>query len=380
MRIAILTHSTHPRGGVVHALELGDALARLGHDAVVHAPDAKGDGFFRSSLCKTVAIPAAAAPDVATLVALRRAEYCRYFQAKANRDFDVFHAGDSISANALADLKEAGIISRFARTVHHVDAFYDPMRTALQARGIVAADRHFVVSRQWQTVLGREYGLAAEIVGNGVDTTWFTPVADHHDAELQARLQLGGGPILLSIGGIEERKNSLRILQAFESLQSEYPSAQLVIAGGASLLDHSQFQRKFYQARSTMGIAQDRIIVTGPMPQGLMPALYRRADLLAFPSLKEGFGLAVLEAMACGVPVVTSNFAPFTEYLNTSDVAWCDPYDVTSITQAMAFALTADAQCELRRNGLAVAGRHDWRRTAEAHLDIYGSLREHADA
>ncbi|HEY9215450.1 MAG TPA: MSMEG_0565 family glycosyltransferase, partial [Ancylobacter sp.] len=58
LRIAILAHSTNPRGGVVHALELADALTRLGHEAAVHAPDAKGTGFFRPTLCETVSVPA----------------------------------------------------------------------------------------------------------------------------------------------------------------------------------------------------------------------------------------------------------------------------------------------------------------------------------
>ena len=72
LRIAILTHSTNPRGGVVHALELGDALCRLGHEATVHAPDASGAGFFRDTLCATVAV--AASPvgrDITAMVETR---------------------------------------------------------------------------------------------------------------------------------------------------------------------------------------------------------------------------------------------------------------------------------------------------------------------
>ena len=69
------------------------------------------------------------------------------------------------------------------------------------------------------------------------------------------------------------------------------------------------------------------MIRTGPLPQALMPALYRAAHALVFPSIKEGFGLVVLEAMASGVPVVTSRIAPFTEYLGDGDVLWCDPCD-----------------------------------------------------
>jgi glycosyltransferase-like protein len=376
LRIAICSHSTNPRGGVVHALALGDALVRLGHQAVVHAPDVNGSGFFRSSLCQTVAIPASAAGNVPELVAKRRAEYGQYFSRDGNRDFDVFHAQDSISANALADLKRDGKISRFARTVHHVDRFDEPVLTMLQARGIASADRHFVVSRQWQLHLDRHFGIQAEIVANGVDTQIFSAKADASDAQLRGLLRLGGGPILLAIGGIEERKNSLRILQAFARLRGQYENAQLIVVGGASLLDHSDYQRAFHGALSARKLPENSIIITGPLPQVLMPALYRAADMLVFPSTKEGFGLAVLEAMASGIPAVTSSIAPFTEYLKAQDAAWCDPYDVASIAAAMRQALEPLARQNLVRRGLTIAARHDWRQVAVAHLTAYAALRE----
>lgn len=380
LRIAILTHSTNPRGGVVHALELGDALVRLGHEAVVHAPDARGKGFFRPTLCETVTIPAGVAGNVTDLVARRRGEYSRYFHEKSNEKFDVFHAQDSISANALADLKSSRVISRFVRTVHHIDEFDDPKLTALQIRGIAAADRHFTVSRHWQKHLRDEFGLASEVVGNGVDIARFTPAPDAGDAPLRARLRLGGGPVLLSIGGIEERKNSFRILQAFQAFRRAHQTAQWVIAGGASLLDHSEYRQRFDAARSASGMPEDAIIITGPLPQAEMPALYRCADMLVFPSVREGFGLAVLEAMASSVPVVTANIAPFTEYLKHRDAAWCDPYDAMSIGRAMRHAIAPPVRDELRENGRRVAAEHDWRHTASAHLETYASIRERTHA
>jgi len=112
------------------------------------------------------------------------------------------------------------------------------------------------------------------------------------------------------------------------------------------------------------------------MPQAEMPALYRAADVLVFPSIKEGFGLVVLEAMASGLAVVTSRIAPFTEYLGERDVAWCDPYDVESISQAVLRALDPLARDELIARGDAVSAQHDWGRTAAAHLNIYEKMRE----
>lgn len=375
LRIAILTHSTNPRGGVVHALELGEALVRLGHDAVVHAPDPTRSGFFRAAACETVSVPAEPAPkNLIDLVTRRREEVAEYFRHERHRDFDIFHAQDSISANALADLK-IDTRFRFARTVHHLDSFDDTRLMALQARGVAAANQLFVVSRQWQHHLRRHFGRQASIVGNGVDTARFSRIEDERDAPLRARLGLGAGPVLLAIGGIEERKNTLRLLQAFESIRSRHGSAQLVIAGGASLLDHSGYRRAFETARAAMQLPNDAIRLAGPIPQAAMPALYRAAGLLLFPSVSEGFGLAVLEAMASGIPVVTSRIAPFTEYLGEDDVAWCDPYDIASIAQAIGQALDPQRRPAFIARGAAVAARHDWRRTARCHLETYATMR-----
>src|SRR5262249_22527147 len=128
------------------------------------------------------------------------------------------------------------------------------------------------------------------------------------------------------------------------------------------------------------GLPDDAVIRTGPWPQALMPALYRAATALVFPSIKEGFGLVVLEAMASGVPVVTSRIAPFTEYLGDDDVQWCDPFDEASIAVAMVQSLDGSHRARLIERGHAIAARHDWATTARAHLANYDRLREPAHA
>ena len=382
MRVAILTHSTNPRGGVVHGLELGDALCRLGHQAVVHAPDATGAGFFRDTLCGTSSVPASpVGRDTTAMVETRIADYVRYFERPQNRSFDVWHAQDGISGNALATLKERGLIPGFARTVHHVDTFEDQRLSALQLRAITAADHLFVVSRVWHRWLAGELGVDAWEVGNGVDTSRFSPTPDATDAALRARLRLpAGSPVLLAVGGVEERKNTIRLLEAFRVLQRQLPSCRLLIAGGASLLDHGAYQARFAQMLAQSALPVGAVIRTGPWPQALMPALYRAATSLVFPSTKEGFGLVVLEAMASGVPVVTSCIAPFTEYLGDDDVMWCDPFDTASIAGAMAASLEPARRPHCIARGFQIATRHDWLSTARAHLPGYGRLREPAHA
>ena len=377
LRVAILTHSTNPRGGVVHALELGDALTRMGHEAVVHAPDAKGGGFFRDTLCATRCVPASPVDtDTTEMVKIRIADYVRHFENPAHRAFDVFHAQDGISGNALATLKENGLVHRFGRTVHHVDDFADSKLAALQARAITSADELFVVSRTWKDHLQEHFERDSTLVGNGVDTARFSTWPDGREEDLRRRLGLKPGPVFLSVGGVEERKNSLNILLAFAQVRLIKPQAQLIIAGGASVLDHQVYQKQFAATRGLCRLPPASIHLTGPLPQVDMPALYRIADTLVFPSLKEGFGLVVVEAMASGLPVVTSKIPPFTEYLDGEDAVWCDPHAVSSIADAMLVSLVEPMRSRLIARGYDVAARHDWSRAASAHLSAYEILRE----
>ncbi|MDA9437940.1 glycosyl transferase family 1 [Bradyrhizobium sp. CCBAU 51745] len=377
LRIAILTHSTNPRGGVVHALALADALADLGHRPVAHAPDPTGKGFFRRSVAATRSVPASSVSgDVVAMVEARIADYVSYFEDPAHRQFDVFHAQDGISGNALATLKQRGLIQRYVRTVHHIDAFADERLGELDRRSIVHADGLFVVSRFWQAQLQAEMSRAATLVGNGVDTARYSPAVAPGDQVLRARIGLRAGPILLSIGGVEQRKNTLGIFEAFRQVHAVHRSAQLVIAGGASLLDHGTYREQFKSRLRDAGLPVDTVIETGPLADAEMPSLFRLADVLLFPSLREGFGLAVLEAMASNVPAVVSHLAPFTEYLGADDVAWCDPHHPGSIADAALSALAEPLRSRLIANGARVARLHDWRRTAKAHMTTYQDMRE----
>jgi glycosyltransferase-like protein len=377
LRIAILAHSTNPRGGVAHALAVAEAFTRLGHEAVVHAPDASGTGFFRPALCGTIPIPASpAGPALHDLVETRVAEYIRYFEDPAHRRFDIFHAQDGISGNALATLKRRGLIPAFARTVHHIDSFADDRIAALQTRSIAEADRCFVVSRLWRGVLARDFGIAATPVGNGVDRDVFCPAAGRVDSDLRQRLRLGAGPVFLAVGGVEPRKNTLASLKAFGQILAIHPDAQLVIAGGASLLDHSAYQTEFRAELERSGDVAARVVLTGPIDQNDMPALYRIADALVFPSVQEGFGLAAIEAIACGTPVVTSRIPPFTEHFAEGDVVWCDPRSPGSIADAMALAVQPQIRTNLARRIDAILAPHSWARTAAAHLPAYQKIRE----
>jgi glycosyltransferase-like protein len=381
MRVALLCHSVNPRGGVMHALELASALTELGHEPVVHAPDPEARGFFRQTAFETVSVKAAPVEgDTTALVVSRVADYVRHFEAPAARRFDVFHAQDGISGNALATLKADRMIPRFARTVHHLDDFSDPKLGKLQNRSVTASDARFVVSRLWREQLRARFDLDSTLVGNGVDLARFRSEPDGREPRLRTRLGLGVGPIVLAVGGVEQRKNTRAILEAFCQFRRLHDGAQLVIAGGASVLDHTTYRAAFDADVAASGLPAGALVVTGRMADADMPALYRLADMLAFPSVKEGFGLVAIEAMASGLPAVVSRIAPFTEYLSERDVVWCDPASPRSIADAMMLALSEPVRSRLAERGPVVAARHGWAEAARAHLEIYARLAEVAHA
>jgi glycosyltransferase involved in cell wall biosynthesis len=111
-----------------------------------------------------------------------------------------------------------------------------------------------------------------------------------------------------------------------------------------------------------------------------MPALYHIADALVFPSLNEGFGLVVLEAMASGTPAIVSRQPPFTEYVGEEDALWCDPTSPDSIADAMIRVLAEPLRSLRVARARALAARHGWGQVAKRQLAVYARLTESAHA
>ncbi len=387
LRIALLTHSINPRGGVVHCLELAEALIERGHRVSVHAPAAPGARLFRSTRATVELIPDRGSPgdDLRRRVLSRIEAFRQWFAAPGRRAFDVFHAHDGIGANALLALRDDGLVPAYVRTVHHLEeSFGDPLLDQMEARSIRAADLLLAVSPSWADRLAERFGRRAVMVGNGVDVRRFRPAADGVDAALRARLGLGPGPVFVAVGGVEARKNTLGILKGFIRLRAALPTAQLVIAGGASLLDHGPYRRRVEDEAAAAGLPVQRpgeaagvapaVVLAGVLADADMPALYRLADALVFASLVEGFGLAIVEAMASGTPALVSRRAPFTDFLGDDDCLWVDPHDPADIALAMGRVLLPGLSSALAERGLGVARRHDWASCAARHEAVYRAL------
>lgn len=378
LRIAMLTHSVNPRGGVVHAMQLAEALQDLGHDVTLIAAAAPGKDFFRSVRCNTILIPLPGlSGDLVATVGQRIQAYVDYFAHTGER-YDVYHAQDAISGCAMAGLSERGIIDGFVRTVHHLDQFDDASLANWQNRSFVAAQQVLCVSRDWQDKLHSQHRVTAVQVNNGVDTQRYSPKPQASDKALRQLLGLTrGGPIFLAIGGIEARKNTLRIFAAFRQILQHRPNAQLIIVGGASLLDHSHYRQQFNAAVAESGIQDgpgQALLITGPLPDADMPGLFRLADALVFPSLTEGFGLVVLEAIISGTPAIVSLRPPFTDYLQYRDCIWTDPEDSAAIAKAMLAAIDDFPRDQLPAIAQRLSHEFSWAQSANTHLEIYRSL------
>ncbi len=176
---------------------------------------------------------------------------------------------------------------------------------------------------------------------------------------------------ILAVGNLQPRKNLNRLLEAFATTLPELPrTTQLVIVGKA----HWQAST-VYQAIEELGIT-DRVVLTGYVPDDDLPALYCMASLFVYPSLYEGFGLPVLEAMACGTPVITSNVASLPEVAGESAIL-VDPYQVEEIAQAMQRVMTDhDLAKGLSRKGGEHVKQFSWLKTARETYSIYQSAME----
>lgn len=378
LSVALFTYSTLPRGSVVHTASLADALVAAGCDTTVYALDKNGTGFFRPLRARLRLVPAGPAPaSTAELVQQRACELADALlrdRARAGAH-DVHHAEDCLSASGLLAARERGLSLRLVRTVHHVEDFQDPYLAACQTRSIREADLCLTVSQKARADVYQSFGRAIaneDVVGNGVDLARFA-AASGDSARLRAwrARRAGGWPVVLTMGGVEPRKNTLRTLKAFARVRNRHPRARLWIAGGATVLDHHLYRQHFDQAYSALDTAtRAAVSELGVIDDADVPALLRAADVLAMPSTHEGFGLCALEALAAGVPVVVSNGPPFTEFLDASCATLVDPLSDESIAEGLTTAVSSDRPARPLA-GQRRAALHSWERVAQRHIHSY---------
>lgn len=284
----------------------------------------------------------------------------------------LFHATDFVLPPTLP-------CTRTLLTVHDLsfarlpDSATPRLRAYLEAvvpRSARRADHILADSAATKADLSALYGIPEAkitVLYSGVSSA-FAPVRDSaHQSAVRAKYGIGGSPYVLSVGTVQPRKNYERLMQAFAGLPARWADLKLVIVGGRGWLEapiHAQ-------ARA-LG---ERVIFTGFAAESDLPALYSGALCLAFPSLYEGFGLPVLEGMACGVPVLTSNVSSLPEVAGDAALM-VDPHSVEAIRAGLLTLLEEDSAARAARiaRGYAQAARFTWGVAAQQLKALYEAL------
>jgi len=354
MKIALLSYSTKPRGGVVHTLALAEALAAIGEDVTVWTLARGGDsGFFRAvdPAVRQEIVPFPDGPPQETVGerVLRSIAVLR--DAFASGSYDIVHAQDCISANA---------VGRCVRTVHHIDQFTTPELAACHEQAIVSPYAHICVSATVAADLAGGWGIKAEVIPNGVAYERFAIT----DPAARARWRAQLARYILTVGGIEPRKGSLDLLEAYALLRAEHPGVRLVVAGGETLFDYRDYRARWEARAAELGVQP---VVLGVVPDNDLPSLVAAAGAFAFPSLNEGFGLAAMEALAAGTPLVLRDLPVLREVFGPAASFAADP---RALATALAAALACDDPAR-RSAGRELAARHTWDAAARSHLAFY---------
>ena len=171
-------------------------------------------------------------------------------------------------------------------------------------------------------------------------------------------------PYIVFVSTIQPRKNLVRLIEAFAQIADQFPQLDLVLAGGKGWLSDD-----IYAAPSRLKI-EDRIKFLGYIDESDKPALYSGAELTAFVSLFEGFGLPVLESMACGTPTVVANASSLPEVAGDASVL-VNPTDVTDIAHGLNKLLSEPRlRRELIDRGFVQAKKFSWQTAAEKTLQV----------
>ncbi len=196
----------------------------------------------------------------------------------------------------------------------------------------------------------------------------FRPVTDGKMlTAVRQRYQLGHEPYLLSVGTVQPRKNYQMLIRAFRPIAEKWPH-NLIIAGGKGWL----YQEMMAEA-AKQGV-DGRVRFIGFVDDVDLPALYSGADLFLFPSIYEGFGLPLLEAMGCGVPVITANISSLPEVAGAAAVQ-LSPHKQPDWSAAMADLLRdEDGRTRLIQAGFEQVKKFSWQRAAMELLAIYDAL------
>ena len=232
------------------------------------------------------------------------------------------------------------------------------------AKHIICVSQHVMES------VIEHYGISQErmsVVHNGIGKN-FRPVESSEYSRILSRYDIKDD-YMLFVGRFEPRKNITRILEAFNIYRHEVDNkTKLVLAG-----NKTWSRKEVDETISRLDLAS-HILEIGHVDNDDLPALYSGTKAFIFPSLWEGFGIPVIEAMACGAPVLTSNLSALPEIAGNAALL-VDPYSVTDIAAGMQRIVgETSLRSQLRQRGLVRAQEFSWQKTAQETFTVYNKL------
>jgi len=237
----------------------------------------------------------------------------------------------------------------------------------LDCEGIKKAMRIIAVSQSTKDDLMHYLGIPDErinVVYEGIDHGLFRPVSH----------RIYNHPYILFVGTEHPRKNFTTLLKAFSQLKREsiFKKLKLVKVGNAGGQE-SDFRSQTMDIVESLHLNSE-VIFTDFVPEADLPAYYSGAEVFVLPSLYEGFGFPVLEAMACGCPVITSNTSSLPEVVGKAGIM-VDPYNTDGLTQTISTVLTdSELSNNMIKKGLKQAKNFSWEKAAKQTLEIYNKL------
>ncbi|MEW5766349.1 MAG: glycosyltransferase [bacterium] len=234
---------------------------------------------------------------------------------------------------------------------------------------IKGADLIIAVSRKTKEDIIEFFGVPEnkiKVVYEGVNKRVYRPIEDTRSMEKIRQKYHIFDPFILNVGALQPRKNIQGIIKAYYKLKNDnYLDYKLVIPGRKGWL-----YNEIFQLVRDLELEKD-VIFTGAVENEELSYLYNAAELFVFPSFYEGFGLPVLEAMACGTPVITSNTSSLTEVAGEAAIL-VDPHNVEELAEAMHRVLTDTAlKDQMREKGLEQVSKFSWEKCARETLEVY---------
>jgi glycosyltransferase involved in cell wall biosynthesis len=346
VRIALdATYSVDPQpsGVAIYSREILNGLARgFPQDSFIHC--------YRPKQYKQ-------APDMRISPNVRKRLLLPYISGQPWIRADLFHALNQRVDQRRAKRVVSTFHDLFVMTGEYSSAEFRSRFTGQARRAAKNSDAIIAVSEftaaQVSGLLGVERALI-HVIPHGVNYPQTVPS------------QAAREKMILSVGAIQVRKNTARLVAAFEALPEDW---RLVLAGSASGFGAEQIL-----ARIEQSACRNRIQVTGYVSASDLETLYQRASIFAFPSLDEGFGIPVLEAMGHGLAVLTSNCSALPEVAGNAAVL-INPHDVEELAAALTnMAANPDERMRLAERGRERAQKYPWSRAVAATYELYRKL------